>query len=143
MIARLALASLLLSASTVAAQTAPAAKEPPPLWDAQIGASFIGTSGNTDTSSLGVDFAAHRRGSIWQIDSTATAIRTNDHGERRAERYLAGVRVKRSLTEIVGVSVGERAERDRLSGIDFRNILDAGLSWKLVRSTAWTVDGLT
>lgn len=135
--------AIILAASAVSAQTPAAPKEPPPLWDAQIGASFIGTSGNTSTSSAGLDFAAHRRGSIWQIESTATAIRTSDNGLRTAERYLGAVRVKRTLTDIIGVTAGERAERDRLSGIDFRSILDAGLSWKLVRTPAWTLDGVT
>jgi len=133
----------ILFASSLFAQTAPPPKEPPPLWDAQIGASFVGTSGNTDTSSAGLDFAAHRRGLVWQIESTASAIRTSSSDVTTAERYLGGVRLKRSLTDIIGLSVGERAERDQLSGIDFRSILDGSLSWKLLRSTAWTVDGVT
>jgi putative salt-induced outer membrane protein len=133
-----------LSTSAALAQTPPPApKEPPPLWDVQVGASFVGTSGNSDTSSVGADFAAHRRGLVWKIDSTATAVRTSDRGVSTAERYLGMVRGQRMLTPIVGVSAGERLERDQFAGIDLRSITDVGLSWALVRRTDWTVDGVT
>src|SRR5581483_10632133 len=135
--------SLVLSVARVAAQPPAPPKEPPPLWDVQVGASFVGTSGNSDTASTGADFAAHRRGLTWKIDSTATAVHTSDHGDTTAERDLGMVRVQRMLDPIVGVSVGERAEHDRFAGIEFRNIADVGLSWALVRQTAWTLDGVT
>jgi len=116
---------------------------PPPLWDTQIGASFVGTKGNSDTASTGADFSAHRRGLIWQIESTATAVRTDSDDVTTAERYLGLVRVQRTLTPIVGVSVGEKAERDRFAGIDFRSILDGSLSWALVKDPRWTLDAAT
>ena len=126
--------------STLSAQTTP---PPPPLWDTQIGASFVGTSGNSETSSTGADFSLHRRWPVWQIESAATAVRTSDHDLRTAERYLAGVRGQRKLSGIVGLSTGWRAERDKFAGINFRSVLDAGLSWALVRHPRWMLDGLT
>lgn len=134
---------IFLCAGRAAAQPAAAPKEPPPLWDVQIGASFVGTSGNSETASTGADFAGHRRGAVWKIDTTATAVHTSDQGDTTAERYLGMFRVQRSLTPVVGVSAGEHAERDRFAGIDFRNIGDVGLSWALVRQPAWTLDGVT
>src|SRR6202008_638359 len=80
------------------------APEPPPLWDAQIGASFVGTSGNSDTASTGADFAAHRRGAIWQLESAAILVRTNSDDVTTAERYAGMFRAQRKLTPIVGVS---------------------------------------
>ncbi len=120
-----------------------AAKEPPPRWDAQVGASFVGTSGNTDTSTIGADFAAHTRGAVWQFDTTAAAIRASTSGTSTAERYLGALRAQRTLTPLLKFTAGEKAERDRLSGIAFRNVADAGLGWGLVRSPAWTLDGTT
>jgi putative salt-induced outer membrane protein len=116
---------------------------PPPLWDTQIGASFVGTKGNSDTASTGADFSAHRRGLIWQIESTATVVRTDTDDLTTAERYLGLVRVQRKLTPILGVSVGEKAERDRFAGVDFRSILDGSLSWALVKDPRWTLDAAT
>ena len=109
----------------------------------QIGASFVGTSGNSDTASTGADFSAHRRGLIWQIESSATAVRTNSNDETTAERYLGMLRGQRKLTPIIGLSTGAKLERDRFSGLDFRSIIDGGLSWALVRHPEWTLDGLT
>jgi putative salt-induced outer membrane protein YdiY len=103
----------------------------------------VGTSGNSDTSSVGANFGAHRRGLVWKIDSEATAVRSSSLDVKTAERYLGLLRAARKLTPIIGVSSGIRLERDQFSGLDFRSILDAGLSWALVRGPAWTLDGVT
>ena len=130
---------------SASAQAPPAAPPPPapPLWDAQVGASFVGTNGNSDTASTGADFNAHRRGLLWQIESAATVVRTSNEGVATAERYLGLLRARRKLTPIVGLSSGIRLERDRFAGLDARSILDAGLSWVLVHHAAWTLDGVT
>src|SRR5438094_9806178 len=107
---RVVFASLLcLFAQGVFAQP-PAPKEPAPLWDVQIGASFVGTSGNSEQTSTGADFAAHRRGEVWKVDSAATAVRTSDHDVSTAERYLGMVRGQRMLSTLLGLSAGERLE---------------------------------
>ena len=85
----------------------------------------------------------HRRWPVWKIESTATAVRTTDRGTRTAERYLGSFRGDRKLSALLGLTAGERAERDRLAGMLFRSITDAGLSWALVRDAGWTLDGLT
>jgi putative salt-induced outer membrane protein YdiY len=143
MVNRLLLAPALLVICSTPGIAQPPAKEPPPLWDAQVAASFVGTSGNSDTASTGADFAAHRRGALWLIDSAATAVLTRSNDEKTAERYLGMVRGQRKLTPILGLSAGERLERDKFAGIDLRSILDAGLTWAVVRRRTWTVDGVT
>src|ERR1700674_2399968 len=130
---------VLLAAGPAAAQTPPA----PPLWDAQVGASFVGTSGNSETSSTGADFSLHRRWPVWLFESAATAVRTSDHGVGTAERYLGAIRGQRKLGGIIGLTTGWRVERDKFAGINFRSVLDAGWSWALVRQPRWTLDGLT
>ena len=117
--------------------------EPPPAWDVTLGAAFVGTGGNTDTSTAGADFTLNRRWPVWQVEAAALTIRTSDQDERTAERYLAAFRGRRSLTSRIGLSMGERLERDRFAGIDFRSILDGGLTYVLVRRPRWTLDGLT
>src|SRR3989441_4577013 len=113
-----------LTVSLPASAQPPAAPPPPPpLWDMQIGASFVGTSGNSDTASTGADFIAHRRGLVWQIESSATAVRTNSNDVTTAERYLGMLRGQRKLTPIIGLSTGAKLERDRFSGLDLRSIL--------------------
>jgi len=52
-------------------------------------------------------------------------------------------RGQRKLSGLLGLSAGEKLERDVFAGIDARSILDAGLTWALVQTTAWTLDGVT
>lgn len=130
---------MLMVPLVAASQTPP----PPPLWDVQIGASFVGTSGNSDTSSTGADFGLHRRWPVWQIESAAAAVRTSNQDVRTAERYLGAFRGQRRLTLLVGLSAGIKLERDEFSGMNFRSISDVGLAWALVRLPAWTLDGIT
>jgi putative salt-induced outer membrane protein YdiY len=134
---------VLIAGSQSAWAQSPPPKEPPPLWDLQLGSSFVGTSGNSDTTTLGFDFGAHRRWPGWKIEATAAAVRTTDSGIRTAERYLAAFRGDRKLSTRVDLSAGERAEQDRLAGIDLRSITDVGLKYALVRRSALTVDALT
>ncbi len=134
--------SIVFAARSACAQTAAAAPSPPP-WDAQIGASFVGASGNSDTAASGADFQAHRRGEFWQIESAATLVRTSSDGATTAERYFGMLRAQRTLTSIVGVATGIRLERDRFAGLAARSILDGGLSWALVHHPEWTLDGVT
>jgi putative salt-induced outer membrane protein YdiY len=141
---RVVVLSIVLSAQSALAQTPDAPPPPPPpLWDAQIGASFVGTSGNSDTASTGADFIAHRRGEVWGLESSATLVRTSNDGVATAERYLGSLRAKRKLTSIVSLSSGLHLERDRFAGLDARTILDGGLSWAIVRHPEWTLDGVT
>ena len=139
----IAIVLLVVSGSRSTAAQTPPPPPPPPLWDAQVGASFVGTSGNSDTSSLGADFGAHHRGEVWLVESGATLVRTSSDGVATAERYLGMLRGQRKLTPRIGVTSGLRLERDRFAGLDLRSILDVGLSYALVHHPEWTLDGLT
>jgi len=126
------------------AQTpAPSAPPPPPLWDVQIGASFVGTTGNSQTSSLGGNAEAHRRWPVWTVDALGTVVRSTVNGVDTAEQYIAAVRGGRRLTDRISATTGLRLERDPIGGIDLRSILDGGLMYDLVKDEKWTVNGLT
>jgi putative salt-induced outer membrane protein YdiY len=140
---RRVLMPLLLLAGALPAAAQPPAPPPPPLWDAQIGASFVGTGGNSETSTFGADFSANHRGAIWKIESGATAVRSSSLEVATAERYLGLLRGQRKLTQLIGVTTGIKLERDQFAGLDFRSVLDGGLSWALVRRPVWTLDGVT
>jgi putative salt-induced outer membrane protein YdiY len=134
---------LFVAAPLPVAAQAPPPPPPPPLWDAQVGASFVGTNGNSETSTLGADFSANHRGLVWKIESGANAVRSSSLDETTAERYLGLLRAQRKLTRIIGVTSGIKLERDQFAGLDFRSVLDGGLSWALVRRAVWTLDGVT
>jgi putative salt-induced outer membrane protein YdiY len=124
-----------------AAQPAPA--EPPAPWEVKLGASFVGTSGNSDTASTGANFDAYRQWDVWRIEGLATAVQTSQHGEQTAQQYLASIRAKRSLTDRISATSGLKLERDRFSGLDLRSLLDGGLAYALVKHPEWELNGLT
>jgi putative salt-induced outer membrane protein YdiY len=134
-------ASFLLFAGSAFAQAPP--QPPPPLWETQLGASFVGTTGNSETSTVGGEFTAKRRWPVWQLESNASAVRSTDRGTQTAERYLAALRGRRKLTALLSFAGGERVERDRFAGIDVRSLADAGLNWSVVRASRWSFDALT
>jgi putative salt-induced outer membrane protein YdiY len=137
-----AFALMLLGATSTASAQAPP-PPPPPLWDVQTGLSYVATGGNSDTTTVGADFGMHRRWPAWIVETAATAVRSTNRDVRTAERYIGAVRGQRKLSDIVGLSAGERVERDRLAGLDFRSILDGGLGWALRREPPWTLDAVT
>lgn len=137
----LVFAGLARGAAFAQAVTAP--PEPPPRWDLELGASCVGTSGNSETSSTGANFSAHRRWPVWRIETTASAVNATDNGRRIAERYLGAFRGDRTLTPRIALTSGVRLEGDRLSGIDFRSIVDGGATYAVVRRPRWTFDALT
>jgi putative salt-induced outer membrane protein len=134
---------VVISPCGLAGQAATGNAPAPPVWDVQVGASFVGTSGNSETSTVGADFGVHRRWPLWRIESTAAAVRTSSEELRTAERYLGTFRGERRLTSRAGFSMGVKLERDRLAGMSFRAITDAGLKWALIRRAAMTLDGTT
>jgi len=134
---------LLAAVSIAAARPAAAQDPPPPPWDVELGASFVGTSGNADTSSTGANLTIHRHWPKWQVESTTTAIRAKENGLRTKERYLTSFRAQRQLASIVGLTSEARVERDLIAGVGFRSILNTGLSWALVQSDRWTLNGIS
>src|SRR5579862_464069 len=135
------LAILLTVAASAAAQ--PPKPDDGPGSDTQLGASFVGNSGNANTATLGADFSTNYRQPPWRFDAGASATRSSGSDQPNVERYLENARIKRDLTPIVAATAGERLEHDPVAGIDLRSIIDGGLAWKLVRQPSWTVDGVT
>jgi putative salt-induced outer membrane protein len=114
-----------------------------PLWDVQLGASYVGTTGNSETSAFGANFEAHRRWPLWIIDGTASAVRDSQSGIETAEQYIAAIRARRKLTDRIAATSGLKLERDPIGGLDLRSTLDGGLSYAIVREPHWTFDGLS
>jgi len=123
--------------------SAQAPAEPPAPWELKIGASFVGTSGNSDTSSTGASLDGYRQWTVWRVEGAASAVLNNENGNQTAEQYLAALRGKRTLTDRIAATSGIKLERDRLSGLDLRSMLDGGLAYVLVKRPEWQLNGLT
>lgn len=121
---------VLLPAVATLAQEAPA----DPLT-ASLGFSWLATSGNSDSSTLGLDFTLKRLPEPWGYEAAANALRAEEDGERTAERYGARGRASRALDERWSVFAGLSGERDRFAGVDLRAIAEGGVAWQAVKST--------
>ena len=110
-------------------------------WDTQIGASFVGNSGNTSSTTIGVDFSTALTRSRWKFDSSFNVLRVSRDGSA-ADRYLESVRVHHKVGSLLSVTSGQRLEHDPAAGAGFRSIVDGGLSWG-VKQAPWTLEGVT
>ncbi len=119
---------------------------PEPLWTNALGLSYVGTSGNTDTSSLGLDFKSERRPTPWGLDLIATFTRAEDNGNITAEQYLVGGRALRQLSDRWLLFAGLSWAKDSFSGFDARYITEAGAEYLIVKTDKHTLSvdaGLT
>lgn len=130
-----------------AAARAPAPAPPPePLWQGSLGLSYLATSGNSDTRSLGADLGLERRPTPWGVSVKATYDRAEEDGTTTAERAYAGARALRSLGERWELFAGGSGEKDEFSGVDLRWVVESGGTYRLLVGPTHTLSvdaGLT
>jgi putative salt-induced outer membrane protein len=148
-ISKICLASglvLALLAPPLAAQEDAEEAPPEPNWTNELGLSYVGTSGNTDTSSFGLDYKGNRKPTPWGLDFLASFTRADDNGVVTAEQYFAGVRGLRQLNDRWSLFAGLSWARDPFSGFDNRYIAEAGAEFLAVKTEKHTLSfdaGLT
>lgn len=131
-LAACALAASLGSAPTSAQESCPCPPPapPPPLWTGSVGLSYLSTSGNTDTSSLGLTASWARQPTPWGMEISAFANRSEADGVTTAERYFGGLRGKRAMGDRFELFGGLSYASDEFAGFDSRVIVEAGGIWK-------------
>lgn len=115
---------ILLSAIPVCADDATAT--PASLWDGSLGFSFVATTGNSSTQTLGLDFQIKRKPDPWGLDLGANFTRAREDGVTTAERYGAHGRAERAFSPRWSAFAGLSGERDTFSGYDLRAIVETG-----------------
>ncbi len=101
-------------------------------WESSLGFSFVSTSGNSDTQTIGFEFALKRKPEPWGLDAGAYYLSSEDDGDTTAERYGARLRGERALSERWNVWAGLSGEHDAFAGYDLRTILGGGAAWTAV-----------
>ncbi len=122
-----ALALLVLTLPIAAEDAAPAPESP---WKGNLGLSYLATSGNTDTSSFGLDLKLERTPDPWGFEVVALFTRADENGVTTAERYMAGVRGKRALNERWDLFAGLSGEKDEFAGYDLLALFEVGATYK-------------
>lgn len=110
------------------------APPPPPLWTGSLGFSYLATSGNSDSQTLGLTASLARMPTPWGLEISAAANSAETDGEKTAERILAGLRGKRAFGERWEAFGGLSWEQDEFAGFDSRTIVEAGGVWKAMVS---------
>lgn len=136
----------LVTGPVVAHEVAEEEAPPEPTWKNALGLSYVGTSGNTDTSSFGLDFTSERRPEPWGLNLVASFTRAEDSGTLTAEQYLVGARVTRQLSDRWSVFGGASWARDTFAGFENQWIAEVGGAYLAVDSERHTLSfdlGLT
>jgi putative salt-induced outer membrane protein len=125
---------LIIGAAPVVAQDAEQAEAPEPTWKGSLGLSWVATTGNTDTSSIGLDFALDRKPEPWGLSFVARGTRADDQGELTAENYLVSGRAVRALGQRWEVFGGLAWAKDQFAGFDSQTVASAGGTYKALES---------
>jgi putative salt-induced outer membrane protein len=104
-----------------------------PAWAGDLGLSYLATTGNTDTQSFGLDFKLDRKPQPWGFELRANFTRAEDSDVLTAERYFAGARALRALSERWDLWAGLSFEQDVFAGFDLRTLVGAGATYKALR----------
>ncbi len=102
-------------------------------WSGSLGLSLVATSGNSDTQTLGLDFAIKRKPDPWGWEATATYLKSEQDGDTTAERYGGALRGDRKLSERWALFAAVNAEHDAFAGYDLRGVLEIGASYAALR----------
>lgn len=135
------MALLLLIGTRAAAQQPPV--PPKPVWDLKLGLSYLATTGNTGTSSAGIDANYRQVWGPWSLEGAAAAVQATRNDEETAENYHIQLRSQRKVADTLQLTAGLKGERNRFAGIDYRTILDTSLRWSLLDSPLLKVHTLS
>jgi putative salt-induced outer membrane protein len=105
---------------------------PPPLWSGSAELSFLSTSGNTRTSSLGAGLEVDYKPAPWAVIFKAAYLRASTNDETTAEQLSASLKGVRDLTPHVDVFVGGGYLRNRFAGIRSLVNGEGGAGYKLL-----------
>lgn len=116
---RLTCAAILFAAPALAAAQAPPA--PPPAREGTVDFSFVATTGNSSTQSIGVSADVIHRPDSWEIRNKATYVRAKTDDELSAQAFTYLFKAAHSVSARVSAYGQYDYGRDRFAGIEHRN----------------------
>ncbi len=123
-----------LGGSSALAEEAVKEEVAPPTWKGALGLAWVATSGNTDTSTFGLDFGLERKPEPWGLSFVVRGNRAEDKGSKTAENYLVSGRAVRSLSERWEVFGGLAWARDPFAGFDSQTLATTGATYHAVKT---------
>ena len=130
----LVLAGLVVTGA-VSAQTpdcpCPVTPPPPPLFTGSGEFSWLATTGNSKTSSLGLGVDVFYKPAPWTFELAFSYLHSSTDSITTAERYKGLISASRDLTERVDVFVKGAYLRDTFAGLDSLFAINSGVGYKL------------
>ena len=111
---------------------AQAAPPPPPKHEGSADFAFVGTTGNTDTQTIGLGAELINRPGKWETKLKTKYIRNKSEEALTAEAFVFSARAQRELKKRISGYGAYGYERDRFAGIDGRNVIEGGLAFKVI-----------
>lgn len=123
--------------------TCPCPPPPPPpsLWTGSAELSFLSTSGNTSTSSVGGGLEVDYKPAPWTVIFKAAYLRASTDSVTTAEQFNAALKGIRDLTPRLDVFAGAGYARNRFAGFDSLINGEGGAGYKLLLGPVHTLRG--
>lgn len=117
----------------------PETPPPPPAFEGSAELSFVGTTGNSSTQTLGAGVTTIARADGWTVTSKAAFIRNKDRDAVKAQSTAFGVEAGRALTDRLTLRSKYDYQRDRFAGIRHRHTIEAGVAFAAVTTDRQTL----
>lgn len=131
----LALTALVVSAGAAYAQD--------PVWTGEGSFSAATTSGNTDTTNIGIGLELNHNGRVWTQSLDADFDYAENNGVKNKNRTAIAGQVDRAITDRLSGFGRATWQQDEFSGFEQRWFLGLGLVYDVIDAPArsWTVQG--
>lgn len=116
---------------------------PPPPREGTAEFAYVGTSGNSSTTSIGLGGEYILRPDPWTFTTKAAYVRNESEDELKAESIDFSFKAARALGPRLSAFGRYGFLHDRFAGIEARNIIEGGLSYAVVNQAphSLVVDG--
>jgi putative salt-induced outer membrane protein len=106
---------------------------PPPLYSGKAELSFVNTSGNTSTQTLGFGAEGEYKPAPWAVKATLAFVRAESDGETKAKSLAASLRGSRKIADPIEVFAQAAYLKNTFAGIDNRFGLEAGVAYTFLK----------
>lgn len=122
---------LLLGTTALHAQTPEPDPTPTPLWAAKGELSFVATSGNTDTQTIGAGAEVEYRPSPWAVLFKTSFVRSEAEDEENARSLTAMLRGSRALSPRLELFARAEYLQNEFAGIEGRYSGEGGAAYAI------------
>lgn len=99
-----------------------------------LGFSYVGTSGNTENKTIGLDLELKKNFQPWGIEAKAGYLRSEQDNSLNADRIKTQIKGFRSISQKINYFITLDWEKDRFSGFDRRTGISSGIDYKIYSS---------